>query len=57
MFLAGGETPSALVQWLRLPPAERHAGDGLTAELATMLEKERVRRNKSSIVAAAPPRD
>lgn len=39
VFLAGGEPVSAQVQWLRLPPAERHAGDGLDAALAAVLEQ------------------
>jgi hypothetical protein len=37
LFLASGEPASALVQWLQLPDAERHAGDGLDAALATRL--------------------
>jgi hypothetical protein len=39
VFLAGGEPVSAVVQWLRLPAAERHAGDGLDAGLAAVLDK------------------
>lgn len=38
VFLAAGEPGSALVQWLRLPPAERHVGDGLSDELVSALE-------------------
>lgn len=53
VFLAAGEPGSALVQWLRLPPAERKAGDGLNDELATYLEKIRTRRNESWLIAAA----
>jgi hypothetical protein len=37
LFLAGGEPASAVVQWLRLPAAERHAGDGLDATLVAFL--------------------
>jgi hypothetical protein len=52
VFLAAGEPGSALVQWLRLAPAERRAGDGLTDPLVQMLEKRRVRRNETTLVAA-----
>jgi len=53
VFLAGGERASALVQWLRLPEAERHAGDGLDAALVALLEERRVRRSEDSLIAAA----
>jgi hypothetical protein len=52
LFLAGGERASALVQWLRLPEAERHAGDGLDAALVAVLEKQRARRNEDTLLAA-----
>lgn len=52
LFLAAGEPNSAVVQWLRLPEAERHAGDGLDDELAAMLAKRTTRRNESIMVAA-----
>jgi hypothetical protein len=52
VFLAAGERNSALVQWLRLPEAERHAGDGLNDELATYLETFKVRRNESTLISA-----
>jgi hypothetical protein len=52
VFLAGGERASALVQWLRLPAAERHAGDGLDAALVTVLEKQQARRNEDTLIAA-----
>jgi hypothetical protein len=52
LFLAGGEPASALVQWLRLPEAERHAGDGLDAALVAVLEKQRTRRNEDTLIAA-----
>jgi len=48
VFLAAGEPGSALVQWLRLPPAERHAGDGLDAAL----DKLRTRRNETDLISA-----
>ncbi|PAX07279.1 DUF5694 domain-containing protein [Sphingomonas lenta] len=52
VFLAAGNRASALVQWLRLPPAERRAGDGLDAALATLLERQRARRNEDDLIAA-----
>lgn len=52
VFLAAGESVSALVQWLRLPAAERHAGDSLDAVLVDRLETLRVRRNETSLIAA-----
>ena len=52
LFLAAGEPGSALVQWLRLPLGERRAGDGLNDELVRALEKARVRRNETDLVAA-----
>lgn len=53
VFLAAGEPNSALVQWLRLPSTERHAGDGLNAELVAVLGKMETRRNESSLIGAA----
>ncbi len=52
VFLAAGEPGSALVQWLRLAPDERRAGDGLNDELVALLEKRRTRVNETSLVAA-----
>lgn len=52
VFLAAGERYSALVQWLRLPVAERHAGDGLDAALAASLDALQRRRNESGMIAA-----
>ena len=52
LFLAGGEDASALVQWLRLPEAERRAGDGLDDALAAQLERLRVSNNESMLIAA-----
>ena len=52
VLLAAGERNSALVQWLRLPEAERHGGDGLTDELAAYLDTYRTRRNESTLIAA-----
>lgn len=52
LFLAAGEQDSALVQWLRLDPAERHEGEGLDATLAARLEKLQTRRNETTLIAA-----
>jgi hypothetical protein len=52
VFLAGGEPVSALVQWLRLPDAERHAGDGLDATLVAALGKLREKRGEDTLIAA-----
>ncbi|WP_294293916.1 DUF5694 domain-containing protein [uncultured Sphingomonas sp.] len=51
-FLAAGERDSALVQWLRLAPADRVVGDGLDAALVEAIEKYRVRRNETTSIAA-----
>lgn len=52
LFLASADSGSALVQWLRLPAAERRAGDGLDATLVARLEMLRTRRNETYLVAA-----
>lgn len=48
LFLAAGEQGSALVQWLRLPAAERRAEEALVARLETL----RARRSETYLVAA-----
>ena len=52
VFLAAGEPGSALVQWLRLPPAERRAGDGLNDELIGALTKAETKRGETNLVSA-----
>lgn len=52
VFLAGGEQASAFVQWLRLPEAERRAGDGLDAALVERLHTLEGKRNEDYLVAA-----
>jgi len=52
VFLAAGEQTSALVQWLRLPVAERHAEGALNDALVATLEKRRESRNESDMIAA-----
>lgn len=52
VFLAAGDQASALVQWLRLPEAERHAGDGLDAALVARLTDLRDRHDETMLIAA-----
>lgn len=52
LFLAVGEPASALVQWLRLPEAQRIAGDELNDDLVAFLEARRTRRNENYLIAA-----
>ena len=51
-FLASMEPASALVQWLQLPDAERHGGNGLNATLVKALQAYAVRQNESSLISA-----
>jgi len=53
LFLAGGESASALVQWLRLPESERQTGEGLDQALVARLETLRTRHDESLLIAAA----
>jgi hypothetical protein len=55
IFLAAGEPVSALVQWLRLPQAERRVGDGLDTTLVEALDKRRFgrgTRGEDTLIAA-----
>jgi hypothetical protein len=52
LFLAAGEPASAMVQWLRLPEAERHAGDGLDAALVERLQTLERRPDESYQIAS-----
>ena len=49
--MAGGDDPSALVQWLRIPASERRDGDGLDATLVARLEKLQASRNEDYALA------
>ncbi|GGB38263.1 hypothetical protein GCM10011380_29580 [Sphingomonas metalli] len=51
-MLAAGEPGSALVQWLRLPVAERHAGDGLTDDLVAGVVRYAARPNETAMIGA-----
>lgn len=52
LFLAAGEPGSASVQWLRLPPQERRAGDTLSADAVKRLTRASGRMNESIDIAA-----
>ena len=52
LFLAAGERASARVQWLRLPPAERRAADGITDKMIEIIERKGRPMNESYDVAA-----
>lgn len=52
VFTASGDPNSALVQWWRLDPAERRAGDGVSDELAGLFAEYDTRRNESHMIAA-----
>lgn len=51
-FLAANDQSSALVQWLRLPVADRRVGDGIDATLATRLDTLRTKPNENFLIAA-----
>ena len=53
LFLATGDKPSAVVQWLRLPPAERHTGDGINEDTLKMVERVGAKPNETYDVAVA----
>lgn len=52
LFLAANDRASASVQWLRLQPAERHAGDGLTPAMVDLLERKGKPLNENYAIAA-----
>lgn len=52
LFLSANDRGSALVQWLRLPAAERKADGPLTPALVELLEKLRTGRNEIYALAA-----
>jgi hypothetical protein len=52
LFLAIGEPDSALVQWLRLPGAERVSDASLTQPLVAMLEQRRTKHSENVLIAA-----
>ena len=52
LFLAANERGSAMVQWLRLDPAERRAGDGLTGAMVEVLERKGKPPNENYAIGA-----
>ncbi|MCV2364029.1 DUF5694 domain-containing protein [Paucibacter sp. DJ1R-11] len=52
LFLAAKESASAAAQWLQLPKAEQHAGDGLNEALVGQLQRLVERPNESIQIAA-----
>lgn len=52
-FLAAGDPNSALVQWLHLDEAQRHAGDGLDEALVASLRKRADSDNENTVIAVA----
>lgn len=53
LFLAANDRPSATVQWLRLPHADRRAADGLTDAMVDVLNRKGKSPNESIDLAAA----
>lgn len=51
-FMAAGDRASAVVQWLRLDPGERHEGEGIDAPLLALIEKAAASRNENIAIAA-----
>lgn len=52
LFLASNNRASAFTQWLQLPLAERHEGDGLDASLVKLMAEIASRKNESYMIAA-----
>lgn len=52
LFMAANDNGSAMVQWLQLPAAERHVGDGLDSALVAAMSKRENSRNETYVVAA-----
>ena len=52
LFIAANDRGSAMVQWLRLPPSERRAGDGLTPAMVDILQRKGKPLNENYTIAA-----
>ncbi len=52
LFAAAGDPYSALVQWWHLAPADRVPGDGVSRQLARLLDEEGRQGGESAIIAA-----
>ena len=53
LFLAANDRSSALVQWLRLAPTERRAGDGLDQTLVGLLDEWSAKPNETIAIGVA----
>ena len=53
LFLAANDRPSALVQWLQIPSAERIESDGMDAALLALLDKAAKRPNETILIGVA----
>lgn len=53
LFFAAGDRASAKVQWLRLTPADRHPGDGLTDTIVEILERKGKALNENYAIGSA----
>jgi len=53
LFLAAGDRASATVQWLRLPKAERHAGDGLNEAMVDIILRKGKAPNENYAIGSA----
>lgn len=51
LFMAAGDNMSALVQWLQLPPSERHAEHGLDNTLVDQLKGLAAWRSEDTLIA------
>ncbi len=52
LFATAGDPNSAVVQWWRLDPAERRAGDGINAALVAQLNEYDHRKNENHLIGA-----
>ena len=52
LFYAANDRPSAYVQWLQLPEAERREGDGVDATLLALMTRTGSRMNETYEIAA-----
>lgn len=53
LFLAAGDRASATVQWLRLAPGDRRAGDGLDGKMVEMIERKGKAPNENYAIGSA----
>ncbi|MFL6851196.1 MAG: DUF5694 domain-containing protein [Sphingomicrobium sp.] len=53
LFLSAGDRASATVQWLRLPEAERHEGDGLNGAMVDIILRKGKAPNENYAIGSA----